>query len=539
MKIEISENPLEDDKPVEDQFEEVAGCWLCQGPGLESNEFYPEMKYCSDECREMHQPPDSDEPWPFSIRYKENVGRLLVAARDIDKGELIFTEQALASGPNHNLTTDHCLDCLKPMQEKYRCSKCGWPVCNATCETGPRHTIECSTFAENKSKIDVEQLFDTGVIYWPISALRILLLSRSNPNSWAIIQRMMGHREEQKLKESWKFYKEHLVDFIRETLGLGEIFTEEEVEHVSGVIDVNSIRLATHGHGVYPMTAIMSHNCMANTKSIMNEDGSVDVRSVLEIKKGQEITKNYVNSLETTQMRREKLKNGWYFDCNCLRCSDPLESLSFTSSVVCLRCKDGLFLSTDPLDPQASWECGDCGESKDPSAVIKLNQYFINALQEARDDCMALDNLLEKAVKMFHPCHYVPTLIRIKLNGAFLKLGARNPNQAETELLMRRKEFLDEIHQVIEVIEPGLTQRRGLSLFEQAVCHLQLGRELFDTKKFGKEDYSKLLETVIANLDDCLECLEHYSFGTYLEDVNFKAGAARDDAELWLQQIQS
>ena len=37
---------------------------------------------------------------------------------------------------------------------------------------------------------------------------------------------------------------------------------------------------------------------------------------------------------------------------------------------------------------------------------------------------------------------------RIKLNSAFLKLGARNPNEAELELLMRRKEFLDEIHQV-------------------------------------------------------------------------------------------
>ena len=40
------------------------------------------------------------------------------------------------------------------------------------------------------------------------------------------------------------------------------------------------------------------------------------------------------------------------------------------------------------------------------------------------------------------------SLSRIKLNGAFLKLGARNPNEAEIELLMRRKEFLDEIHQV-------------------------------------------------------------------------------------------
>jgi hypothetical protein len=37
---------------------------------------------------------------------------------------------------------------------------------------------------------------------------------------------------------------------------------------------------------------------------------------------------------------------------------------------------------------------------------------------------------------------------RIRLNKAYLKLGARNPDQAEVELLMRRKEFLDEVHQV-------------------------------------------------------------------------------------------
>ncbi|XP_023337013.1 uncharacterized protein LOC111708015 [Eurytemora carolleeae] len=129
-----------------------------------------------------------------------------------------------------------------------------------------------------------------------------------------------------------------------------------------------------------------------------------------------------------------------------------------------------------------------------------------------------LDNLLEKAVKMFHPSHYICTLNRIKLNSAFLKLGARNPNEAELELLMRRKEFLDEIHQFIEIVEPGLTQRRGLSLFERAICHLQ---------------------SVIGNLDDCLECLEHFSVGSYMDDVNFKAGAARDDAELWLDELRS
>jgi len=185
----------------------------------------------------------------------------------------------------------------------------------------------------------------------------------------------------------------------------------------------------------------------------------------------------------------------------------------------------------------AMWYCGDCGEQKTSEAIKKLNQYFYAAVVEAGDDCMQLDGLLEKAVKMFHPSHYIATLLRIRLNSAFMKLGYRNPDKAEIELLMRRKEFLDEVHQVIENVEPGLTQRRGLSLFERAICHLQLGRELYDNKKFPQADFVKLLETVIRDLDDCLECLEHYSVGSYLDDVNFKAGAARDDAEQWLSQI--
>ena len=37
----------------------------------------------------------------------------MVAARDIDQGEMIFSEEALVKGPNHTITTPHCLECLK------------------------------------------------------------------------------------------------------------------------------------------------------------------------------------------------------------------------------------------------------------------------------------------------------------------------------------------------------------------------------------------------------------------------------------------
>jgi len=544
MKIPIDDSEeirlpgMMDVTEEEEEPQDIASCWLCERPGVETSEFYCEVKYCGPVHKELHHPEDHEEPWPFMVKFKPGVGRVMVAARDIDQGELIFTETSLVRGPNHTLTTPHCLDCLKEIGEECRCTECGWPVCNEECQTGENHSIECKTLAESKDNIDMEAMKDRNALYWPISALRILLRARDSPEEWAMVTRMIGHREEHTKKETWHLYKRFLVDMIRKECGLGESFTEDEVEHVSGVIDVNSIRLQAQGHGVFPKTSIMSHNCVCNSKTIMNEDQSVDVRAVMPIKRGSEVTKSYVSSFMTTQMRQERLLAGWYFRCKCLRCTDPLEGLSFASAVACLKCKEGLILAMDPMDPETEWACGDCGTIKSMESIDMLNGYFNNAIREAGIDCTQLDELLVKACKMFHPSNYIPTLIRIKLNSAYLKLGARNPDQAETELLMRRKEFLDEVHQVIETIEPGLTQRRGISLFERSVCHLQLGRDLYDKKKFGREDFMKLLENEIASLSDCLDCLEHISVSEYLEDIQFKAGAAKDDAESWLSQLE-
>ena len=79
----------------------------------------------------------------------------------------------------------------------------------------------------------------------------------------------------------------------------------------------------------------------------MNEDQTVDVRAVMAIKAGTEITKSYVSSMETTQTRQQKLLSGWYFKCKCLRCIDPLEALSFTSSVACLKCRFKIYSLDD------------------------------------------------------------------------------------------------------------------------------------------------------------------------------------------------
>ena len=62
-----------------------------------------------------------------------------------------------------------------------------------------------------------------------------------------------------------------------------------------------------------------------NTKTIINPDYSIQVIAQDRIEAGQEITNQYMKADKPTIIRRPFLRQKWFFDCMCARCSDPTE----------------------------------------------------------------------------------------------------------------------------------------------------------------------------------------------------------------------
>ena len=68
-----------------------------------------------------------------------------------------------------------------------------------------------------------------------------------------------------------------------------------------------------------------------------------------------------------------------------------------------------------------------CNHATTLEAIGKLVTYFLDKLQQpsVMGSVAALEDLLEKSARLLHPNHYVVTLVRIKMNVAYINLSHR------------------------------------------------------------------------------------------------------------------
>ncbi|KAG8238075.1 hypothetical protein J437_LFUL017916 [Ladona fulva] len=518
----------------------------------------------------------------FRILTSEIMGRYLVADKDFRAGEMILDEEAIVVGPCQG-SKPVCLVCYRALYSKDKfsdtipatvpCKKCGWPLCGVESCIRARndpndHSNECKAFeaARKDATFSQDPLIQYS-LYEAIVPLRVLLYKKHSAKRWQEICRMESHDEIRKNRPIiWNTNQDKAVNVIRDTWGLKEDFSEEEIHRVCGVLEVNAFEIGRNGsslRGLFgPFTYLMAHDCVPNTSHVdvlqpinknklrkySDEDTGtirVQVRASSAISKGEAFYLSYAYTMQGTMARRKHLYESKFFKCACRRCSDPTELGTYMSALKCPLCeKDGVIgrvLSTNPLDEDAEWKCDKCGKYVALSSTVSSVIERVNEEAEKlpSDDVEACENFLQRYRNVLCPSHYLCIGVKHTLSQVYGKIDGYTINELPTSLLERKRELCQELIKIFDIIEPGKSRLRGITLYElhaplMTMIMRDLGEGRIHPKRDKKELKQRLLE-VCKYLEESREILvcEPSTSSEYATAI--AAGEGRMDNRVYLK----
>lgn len=515
---------LRDNSQTEDMLDK---CFLCgHDRDLISCPKCGQVAFCGPEHGSLHSDEELEECYPYKVDHKEGVGRCLVATRQIEAGQLIFKETPLTVGPLHE-TKPVCLVCWKTVDGSYQCKKCKLPMCSLECAEAEIHTLnECFVFgSQHRPPIQISAFDQFHPFYQCITPLRSLKLKERHPEKWRALEGMMDHCEDRPKDIHYEVNQKNIVQFLRDHWNVP--YSVEEINHVIGALEVNAFEVSGvgGGRGVFPLTALMSHCCISNTRYTMYDDYHTECRANVAIELGDEITDFYVSPLHGTQYRRTHLRDGWFFHCQCLRCQDPTECGSYQDAHRCgsSGCK-GNVISLEPLNYESDFKCDQC----DFRLTRKEREQVEDGLTEQLDaidknDDEGLEKLLESALLKVQDTHFIVTAIKRYLIYIYGRVPGRMLHQMSMEGALRKRTLCRDLLAIYDIIVPGLTRERGLTLFELKSVEMYLVKKslegFFDLTKAEK---LKRLELCSKLLRESQECLQYESSDTF-ENMVYQA----------------
>ena len=381
----------------------------------------------------------------------------MVAAKDLQAGTLLIKEGPIALGPKATSPLV-CLGChcLVVGKRFCKCPGCGWPLCSRDCSTNGLHTPEeCKILSQDKKKCGVPIKQGETPRYDLILILRCLLLKTSNPAYWKRIMNMISHGK--KRSEDAEPHHAAAIKYYTDVCKVD--FDVETLHHVRGTIITNAINIRCHTgaelRGIYPVTSRINHSCCPNVNLRSDSQGTLYVRTAIDLKKGERLSFSYLDPTDPIWQRQAELLSIYYFSCSCKRCIDPTELGTYLSSLSCSNCSDDYLIPGDGwLSP---WVCSKCNTKKDSSEVSKevdLKKYCI----EKRTKTPESAQILMKEISKDYHCNYY---VWISVAQTVLRVLRKDNSLMSLKL---RRDLWDNLLKIHEVIEPGLNRRRGMKV---------------------------------------------------------------------------
>ncbi|KAM3965851.1 SET and MYND domain containing, arthropod-specific, member 3 [Aphomia sociella] len=456
----------------------------------------------------------------YDVLRNEKYGRYLVANKDLNGGELIFTDTPFAVGPKPD-SPPLCLGCYTSVENSV-CSRCSWPICSPECETAPSHVDECEVFsAVNVRFQSVEDWTASAPQLDCITPLRLLLAKEKDPERWQQeLDVMETHTEARMQRPTWSADQINIVDFLVDHCKLGSRFDKELVQRVCGILEVNSVEVPSRGgfsvRAIYPRLAIAAHSCLPNiVHTILLNDYQVQVRAAVPIKSGETLHLCYTHALSSTLIRREFLLESKFFSCDCPRCADPTELGTHLSTLKCNKCDNGVILSTNPLDNDAPWKCTEKNCQFQTSgaamrkmlAVVQAEMDQLDVMEPGPQAIELREALINKYKSVFHPRHYLMLSIKQALAQLYGRVEGYSIDELPDVMLERKAEFCRLLLKTLDVIIPGESRMRGMMLYELHAPIMFMARNEFSAGIITQEKLKEKLQEPIQCLADAARIL--------------------------------
>lgn len=460
----------------------------------------------------------------WDIVIKEPFGRCLIAKRDIQVNELILYDKPMFIGPRvNNYDKIFCVSCYKILPKLTLCTaKCKFPICDS-CVDSKQHQKECEVIRS----WGLRETRYSKHLFRALTVIRGLMLSPDDTKLMFMmachdnttqqnleVERILDEFESlspecetvQTLKKissvlntnafevgiSFDSDPEHIISLrvsivnitaallMTATLKFNFMFLcPFFAQHISMTMMTNNSfydgHTLSHLQGLYPLAAVMNHNCVPNIRYAYEGNSIMAVRASKLIRKGEQIFNSYTKFLWATLQRRVHLAYSKSFLCKCERCIDSTEFGSFISALKCIRpdC-DNVLLPVDPLVVNSPWVCKVCSLKLDHARITKISdivskQIFNRVLNEPMS---AINNYLKEKLSTILPASNQFT-IEVKLQ-IILKMK-QDPNYIMTlEDYEDIERYCDDVLGIIDRLSVGECYVKGLLYHELLTAKIKL-----------------------------------------------------------------
>ncbi|XP_017575944.2 N-lysine methyltransferase SMYD2-B [Pygocentrus nattereri] len=399
-------------------------------------------------------------------------GRGLRATRPYRIGDLLFSCPAYShvlSVSERGYICEHCFTRKEGLAKCGKCKKAFY--CNVECQRGDwaMHKLECSAmcaFGENWCPSEtvrlVARIIATLKVQKDRSASEKLLLLKDMEANLDRLDNEKREMNEADIAGLHHFYSKHL-DFP-DHQALLTLFAQVNCNGFT----VEDEELSHLGSAVFPDVALMNHSCCPN--AIVTYRGTLaEVRAVQDVGQGDEIYTSYIDLLYPTEDRIERLRDSYYFSCDCRECKtkskdkakmklrklsdgprpeEIREMVRYARIII-----DDFRRAKHEKTPAELLEMCELSMDKMGAVFDESNVYMLHMMYQAMGVCLFMedyDSALSYGEKVIKPFSQLYPAYSLNVASMYLKLGrlhvALGRSSAASTALKKALDIMEIVH---------------------------------------------------------------------------------------------